>query len=73
MWNMMIGSSLFFYDALLLSSFLIGYCLFFGLLVGGGPTATYFLCFVKESKQRKTTASLALRVPVCAAQKMGNE
>jgi hypothetical protein len=26
------------------------------MLAGGGPAAAYFLCFAKESKQRKATA-----------------
>jgi hypothetical protein len=33
--------------------------------VGCGPTATHFLCFAKESKQRKaTTLSLAFGFPI---------
>jgi hypothetical protein len=35
------------------------------LLVGCGPTATHFLCFAKESKQRKaTTLPLAFGFPL---------
>ena len=31
----------------------------FRLLVGGGPTATYFFCFAKKSKQKKATPTKA--------------
>ncbi len=40
------------------------------LLVGCGPTATHFLCFAKESKQRKaTTLPLAFCYPIVQGKK----
>ena len=41
---------------------------------GGSPAATHFLCFAKESKQRKATAgSRPFGLPGAAKQKMGRE
>jgi hypothetical protein len=43
------------------------------LPTGGSPAATSFLCFAKEKEAKKGDRTVtALRVPVCASQKMGN-
>src|SRR5450830_1537717 len=50
-------------------------CSFFDQpFAGGSPAATHFLCFAKESKQRKATAgSRSFGLPGAAKQKMGGE
>ncbi|RFB70802.1 MULTISPECIES: hypothetical protein [unclassified Herbaspirillum] len=44
------------------------------VVAGGGPAAAHFLCFAKESKQRKATAiRRPFGVPVGAVLKSGRE
>jgi len=44
------------------------------VVAGGGPAAAYFLCFAKESKQRKATAiRRPFGVPVGDVPKSGRE